>query len=73
MPCKLTLEKQKFILKQYWKTGNAQNVIRQLHHCLNTELQHIWLFINFETNLMKLAQLPILRVLDGRVCALMKI
>ena len=36
-------------------------------------LQHVWLFINFETNLMILAQLPMLRVLVGQVCALNKI
>ena len=28
MPRKLTLEERKFILKQYWKTENAQDVIR---------------------------------------------
>ena len=64
MPRKLTLEERKFILKRYWKTENAQYVIRDWNHYFNT----VWLFINFETNLMILAQLPMLRVLVGQVC-----
>ena len=34
MPRKLTLEERKFILKRYWKTENAQDVIRVLHKTL---------------------------------------
>ena len=37
MPRKLTLEERKFILKRYWKTENAQNVIRDWNHYFNTD------------------------------------
>ena len=37
MPRKLTLEKRKFILKQYWKTENAQDVIRDWNHYFITD------------------------------------
>ena len=38
MPRKLTLEERKFILKRYWKTENAQDVIRDWNHYFNTDL-----------------------------------
>ena len=37
MPRKLTLEERKFILKRYWKTENAQDVIRDWNHYFNTD------------------------------------
>ena len=37
MPRKLTLEEHKFILKRYWKTENAQDVIRDWNHYFNTD------------------------------------
>ena len=37
MPCKLTLEERKFILKRYWKIENAQDVIRNWNHYFNTD------------------------------------
>ena len=37
MPRKLTLEERKFILKRYWKTENAQDVIRDWNHYSNTD------------------------------------
>ena len=37
MPRKLTLEERKFILKQYWKTENAQDVICDWNHYFNTD------------------------------------
>ena len=41
MPRKLTLEERKFILKRYWKTENAQDVIRDWNHYFNTESQEV--------------------------------
>ena len=37
MPCKLTLEEQKFILKQHWKTENVQDVICEWHQYFDTD------------------------------------
>ena len=37
MPRKLTLEERKFILKRYWKTENAQDVIRDWNHYFITD------------------------------------
>ena len=37
MPRKLTLEERKFILKRYWKTENAQDVIHDWNHYFNTD------------------------------------
>ena len=37
MPRKLTLEERKFILKRYWKTENAQDVIRDWNHYFNID------------------------------------
>ena len=37
MPRKLTLEECKIILKRYWKTENAQDVIRDWNHYFNTD------------------------------------
>ena len=37
MPRKLTSEERKFILKRYWKTENAQDVIRDWNHYFNTD------------------------------------
>ena len=68
MPRKLTLEERKFIFKRYWKTENAQDVIRDWNHYFNTDPPTRLAIINFETNLMILAQLPMLRVLVGQVC-----
>ena len=38
MPRKLTLEERKFILKRYWKTENAQDVIHDWNHYFNNSV-----------------------------------